>query len=45
MGSTTPEAKVHKEEVILEVQKEPETTSGKSEASTHDIMELVIQNP
>jgi hypothetical protein len=33
MGSTTPEEEAHKEAELLEVQQEPETTSGKRETS------------
>jgi hypothetical protein len=33
MGSTTPEAEAHKEKELPEVQKEPESTSGKSATS------------
>jgi hypothetical protein len=45
MGSATLEVEAHKEEELPEVQKEPETTSGKSATSTQEQMELVLQNP
>jgi hypothetical protein len=34
MGSTNPEVEAHKEEELPEVQKEPESTSGKNTTST-----------
>jgi hypothetical protein len=45
IGSATPEAEVHKEAEIPEVQKEPEMTSGQSATSVQEQMELVLQNP
>jgi hypothetical protein len=36
---------LHKEAEAQEVQKEPETTSRKSETSLQEKMELVFQNP
>jgi len=44
MGSTTKEAKIHKEVKILEVHKEPEMNSRQSMTSSQEQMELVLQN-
>jgi hypothetical protein len=40
-----PKVEVHKEAEVLEVQKEPDMTSGQSATSVQEQMELVLQNP